>query len=414
MASSRVRRYVLAASGPILVAAINFLLSLTMLKLASPAGFGTFVFLFTAAMFLIAVSSALFAAPMQASLASNPEVAATMIGVTRLVALLVAPAYAGLGRIYGLGLLPALAYGAFAALTIVRTLGRAWCYARDQPGRVAASDALYTVVTAGTFAGGVLIFGHAAATAVFPALALGVAGGTLALGGRFLALLIDRRAGAVSGYRAIWQGQSRWSLLAVTTNELTANAHIYLLTLLSGAAAVAPIAASALLMRPINVVQNALAEFERGQMAGLLARRATPALRRAIRFFRIVLLVAWGMTALLAAAILAFDPRLILPSDYDLALLSLAVGLWAAVWLITVLQLPENVLLQAGGRFRELSRASVMASGVSVAGVLIAIALNQPVWTIAALIPGWLTCLAIVHRAARDFRRTLQASARGG
>jgi hypothetical protein len=404
---------VLAAAGPIGVAVTNFCLSFSMLRLETPDAFGTFSFLFVAALFTIALSSALFGAPMQAHDATATVSHVTMVAAVAAAAVIAAaiagPAFAMLGG--GLGLTPAsaLCYGAFAMLTILRCVGRAWCYAVERPWAVTLSDASYAVVTLGSFA--VLsLAGAAPERAVYPALALGTLAGVASLGGRFGALMRHPRWAGLRGYGAIWRSQSRWSLLGVTATEATANAHIYLLTLLAGPATVAPIAASALLLRPINVIQNALVEYERPQIARFLSGGAVNEVGRSVRLFRAVLLIIWAGTVVLAAAIIMLRPTLIFPARYDLTMVRTGVALWAGVSLVILLQVPLNVVLQAGGEFRPLARASVVAAAVSVGGVLIAIALAAPIWTIAAIGLGWLASMAVVLRAARDFwRRRLHA-----
>jgi hypothetical protein len=198
--------------------------------------------------------------------------------------------------------------------------------------------------------------------------------------------------------------QSRWSLLAVSANELAANAHIYLLTLFVGAATIAPVAAGALLVRPVNVIQNALVEFERARMARSLSLGAGAEVDRSILWFRATLVLAWLGTIGLAALLLLFRPELVIPNSYERGDVYLATTLWALVWLVIANQLPLNVLLQAAGRFGVLSRASVSAAIVSITGVLIAIAIGQPIWTIAALVPGWMVSTIIIGRAAREVR----------
>lgn len=406
--SARGRRYVLAAAGPIGVAATNFFLSFSMLRLDTPDAFGTFSFLFAAALFTIALSAALFGAPMQAHHADVAVDRSTMVSAVAAAAIVGAaiagPAFALLGGRLGLSTVGALCYGVFAMLTILRCLGRAWCYAIERPWAVTLSDASYAVGTLGTFAGLSLV-GAAPEHAVYPALALGTAAAVASLGRRSAALLRRPRWATLRGYGAIWQSQARWSLLGVTATEMTANAHIYLLTLLAGPATVAPVAASALLLRPINVIQNALIEYERPQIGRFLRAGAVNEVVRSVRLFRAVLLIIWAGTVALATAIMLLRPTLIFPASYDLSIVRLGVALWAGVSLAILLQVPVNILLQAGGEFRPLARASVVAAVVSVGGVLIAIGVAAPIWTIAAIGLGWLVSMAVVARAAHDFRR---------
>jgi hypothetical protein len=409
----RSRRYVMAAAGPIAVAGANFLVSFSMLRLEPPGTFGTFTFLFAAAMFTISLSGALFGAPMQAlqtaDQSSRSAIVATVVPTATVTAFVAWPAFVLVGLALGLEPLTATFYGAFGMLTILRSVGRAWCYVAEERWRVTTSDVSYAVVTLGILAVSVVWVHVAPERAVYPALAFGMAAAVASLGPGFVTLLCSPRRVALRRYAATWRAQSRWSLLSVTAIEAVANAHIYLLTTLVGATAVAPIAASALLVRPINVIQNALIEYERPQMARFLGTGAMREVDRSIMLFRIVLLLVWAVTVIFSGAIVLFRPDLVFPASYDLTTVRLAATLWAAVSLVIVIQVPNNVLLQAGGNFRELAQASVWASVVSVPAVLLVIATAQPVWTIAAILPGWFVSTIVVHRAARDFRRRIHA-----
>lgn len=403
--------YALASAGPLMVAIANFALSFSTLRLESSAAFGTFAFLFAAATFLIALAGALFSAPLQALFHGDSEATTSVICAASLTALLAGPIYALAGFAMGLGFTFAFCYGVFAAFTILRSVGRARGYLIDQRWRVTQSDAIYAVVTTGTFAAIHVLGDVAARDAIYVALALGSLAATAGLGGDFAAELWRSRKAKLRDYRLVWRDQSRWSLLGVSANEAAANAQLYLLALLAGAATVAPIAASALLMRPINVVQNAMIDFERARIAQSLATRAFDETYRSVRMFRHMLLLLWAGTIILAALILTFRPQLIIPSGYDLASVILATTLWAVVWLIIAIQVPQNVLLQAAGDFRTLARASVCAAMVSVAGMLIAIAAGHPIWTVAALVPGWLVSSMMIFAGARHLRRQPSATA---
>lgn len=410
---ARLQHYVLAAAGPVAMAASNFLLSFTMLRLESPKLFGSFTVLFAAVSFTVALSTALFGAPLQALYAARGQaVSMTVASAAVLTALVAGPIFLLLGASLGLGASASTCYALFAIVTVLRSVGRAWCYAVDQPWKVALSDMSYAVVTLGSFAAGVALVHAAPADAVYPALALGTTAAITSLGRGFAKLLFHSWGAAKRGYGEIWRAQSRWSLQGVVQAEATANAHTYLLTLLAGTAAMAPIAASALLLRPINVIQNALVDYERPQIARFLNQGALHDADRSMRLFRTVLLLAWGTTVALAAAIVIVRPTLVLPADYDLGSVRLATALWAGVSLVVVLQVPWNVLLQAGGEFRILARAGLRASVVSVGGVLLAIALDAPIWTVAAIGFGWLASTVVVWRAAGDFRQRQTDQAR--
>lgn len=410
---ARVRRYMLAGIGPVVLAGTHFLISLSMLRLEAPAAFGTFTFLFVAAQFTIGLSVALFGAPLQALAATHADEeralsAAAILHATSLMAAFIGIGFCLLARIMGLGLAPALCYAAYTALMILRWVGRAWSYAADRPGRTAWSDITYGMATLGGFGMAAYALGINPEGACYGALSLGAAVSLLPFGRAYLVRLIafpSRREQAA--YGAIWTQQSRWALLGVVASEAAANTHVYLVTFGAGAAAMAPLAAAALMLRPINVVQNALSEFERPQMAALIRSGAARDLRRTIRLFLGVLLAAWLVSAVLAAIVVQVAPTLVFSAEYDLGVIRTASASWMLVTLLILLQVPANVMVQAAGGFRQLARATICSSLVNVLAVALALALVGAVWTVAAMAIGWLVDLVLVQRAARERLRTL-------
>lgn len=413
----RVRRYLLAGIGPVALAGTHFLISFAMLRLDAPAAFGIFTFLFVAAQFTVAISAALFGAPLQALAASRARAeqdaaAAAIVTAAAFMAVVTGLAFVALSFVMGLWGKAALFYGLYSGTMIVRWVGRSWCYAADKQMRPALSDIIYAVVTLSTFAAAILAFPGVPESACYAALALGSTCSLLAFGRRYGTMLItlpSRRAWDV--YRAIWHSQSRWALLGVATTEAVANAHIYLVTLFAGAEAVAPLAAAALMLRPINVVQNALIEYERPQMATLIGAGALAELRQTKRLFLGVLLVAWLGSSLLALGVVNIAPWLVFSPAYDLAVIETGSLLWVLVTLLILLQVPANVMLQAAGEFRGLARATIWSSVVSVIGVAVVLSLVDPVWTIAAIAIGWIVDLALVRRCAAQWRCRLTAPA---
>jgi O-antigen/teichoic acid export membrane protein len=183
----------------------------------------------------------------------------------------------------------------------------------------------------------------------------------------------------------------------VTTTEGTANAHAYLVTLFGGGAAFAPLAATALLVRPISLVANALTELERPRLARLLAGRpADGAVRGTIRLFRGALLGTWLGSLLLAVAVLLWAPHWLFPPEYSIGTLWTGVLLWLSVALIQVIRTPEGVTLQAAGRFRILAMASVVSCGFSLALVGVLVAQQAYVWSLLGVVAGEIVIAVIV------------------
>lgn len=404
----RSRRYALAAAGPILVSIAHFCTSFSMLRLEDPRSFGTFTMLFAVAIFTGSMASALFGAPVQTLPESDPEArreTTDAISTAALAAALLAfPLAALLATILRIDAAPAICYGLFVSLTVLRQFGRAWTYMAAQPRRVAASDACYGLVLPTALIAAIFVLGERPVHAVFAALALAAFAALLGLGSGYSRLLRGARASKLRGFKRVWNGQSRWSLAAVAAAETASNAHIYMLTAFVGAAAVAPIAASALLVRPIIVVQGALIEYERPQFVKHIHSDRRLELDRAIVWMRSALILGWAGTVAVGAAILLYLPGLVFPAEYDLANVALAAAFWALLQFVIVAQIPEIVLMQSFNRYLFLARANVWAGAVNLLGVLAVISLGEPVWTVAALMPGWILVMAMLRNATRQVR----------
>jgi len=409
-------RYGLALAGPIGSAGAQFLLSLVLLRHVDPAGFGRFSFLLIASQLGSAVWSALFLAPLPQVLSTTAAdaqavpvramISANLCGV--LLALLpLALVARSVGEDWGAVAL----FVGYAALALMRGFARALGYARAQQRRVSASDLLYSVVlligTALLFGG--TVRGTGGAYAVF---LVATGAGLIAFGPTFLAEQVSGFGLAhLRSYRGIWRAHGRWSLLGVVTSEATGNAHAYLVTGFLGAGAFAPLAAAAILIRPITVVSNALIEFERSRIARALGAGDPNEARRAVLLFRVILLLSWIATAAAAAALLWFDPRLIYPAQYHIHVLAIGAALWMATALLRVLRVPESALLQAGGAFRPLALASLWSAFVSVAAVAVLLLVAPPLWSIAGIALGDAMCALLIIRAAGRWYGRASASA---
>ncbi|WP_156840030.1 hypothetical protein [Novosphingobium aquimarinum] len=379
-----------------------------MLRLEDPHSFGTFTILFAAAMFTGSLSSALFGAPVQTLQDTDPQArTATTDAISSAAvaaAILAIPLFALLAMALDFEGAPALFYAVFVAFTILRQYGRAWTYSVARPRHVAASDASYAVIVLLSLATAVFILNVRPVHATFAALALAGLAALAGLGRGYRTLLARARPSRLRRFKRTWDGQSRWSLAAVAAAEAAANAHIYLLTAFIGAAAVAPIAASALLVRPMLVVQGALIEYERPQFVRHLHSRQPDALDRTIHWMRMALFLVWFGTVAAGAAILMIRPGLVFPADYDLGTLRLAAVLWALLQFVILAQVPEIVVMQAGNEYQFLARANVWAGIINLAGVIAIILAGLPVWTIAALIPGWLMTMVVIRLKLKRVR----------
>ncbi|MEP9404010.1 hypothetical protein [Sphingomonas sp. VNH70] len=389
-------RYAGAGIGPILGAGGQFALSLLLLTRLSLGDFGRFSFLIVVSQFAIGLWSALFGAPMLVAAAQGQGVAA--IDAAQRAALLpLAGAMLLLGLATGAGGVAAILFALFTALLLARQFARTRAMAHGVPARAIASDLIY---------GATLAIGCAVV----------LARPTLSLGGAVLPLLLavvpalwPLRASVLGGvrglggYRAIWRRDSRWSLLGVLSTEGTVNSHSYIVTALYGATAFAPIAAAALLIRPITVAINALVEFERARFARDLAEGRIDRVRAGRRQLHAVLFAVWAGTAVVAVLLLTFAPELLFRGKFTLPVIALGAALWFAVALARQLHAPEGALLLAAGRFRELASISIGTAALSLGGVAAGLALGGPIWSIAGIVAGEGAYALILQRRASRF-----------
>lgn len=400
-------RYAMASVGPIGAAAAQFLLSLLLLQRLSPEAFGGFSFLLIAIQLLSSIWSALFNAPLlvltvRETGANGSSPATRAIFATNLLGAALAGALLTLIAIsMGLAVPAASIMGVYAMVALLRSLGRAHAYAIERPWRAMRSDVTYSVTLLLTTA---LIFWLGSASVMLASLALLVAAmiGLLPLGRAYAEAQFGRiGARDLSGYLPVWREHSGWSLTGVLTTEATGNAHSYLVTLLVGPAAFAPIAATALLIRPIMVATNALMEYERAQMARMVVAKDRRRAQSSMRLLRAVLLLICIATAVIAAALLLWKPTLIYPSRYPMDLLVIGTTCWIAVATVRAIRVPDSALLQAAGQFRRLAYASMFASVISVILVVACLSSVQPIWSIASMGIGELAMTIWLWVAAR-------------
>ncbi|HSM94737.1 MAG TPA: hypothetical protein VLT91_01745 [Rhizomicrobium sp.] len=389
---SLVQRYAFNTLGPISIAGAHFLCSLVFLRFLPQAAFGLFSFVLVVVPFALSMTGALFGAalvnsangkaPMTpAELAAYMKanvVFAVLAAVVIFVLMVAGTASVALAAIVAL----------YGALMCIRWFARCHAYAVHQMPRAIVSDFIYSaILAAGVLS---LAFTHnltplsaGATLVVSSAFAL------LGFGHKFVrAQLTSLREGSLPEFLPIWRDLARWSLLGVISTELTANAHAYLVTLISGPKSFALLALGSLFMRPVSLVMTALPDAERATMARALnAGRFADAIR-AVFQFRVAGLTVLAGTSMLAAIIMAWFPQLILKRGYDEASVVAVICIWVAVMAIRALRTPESVLLQAGGEFKPLASASVNSSVVSLAFTSALLLAFGPVVSLGGVLAG--------------------------
>ena len=409
-AVAKLLRDSVASVGPGVSAGAQFVLSLVLVRVLAPAAFGSFAFLLVASQFSWGLWSALFCAPLpillnQGDAEARRKLLKCLFSTNLLVAGFAGAVFFGLGVALHVPTVAALLFGVYGMIALLRWFARAYAYAIGTPLRTMTSDLVYgAALIAGV---GVAFFERAGSLEVaYASLLLSAAFGLLPFGWSYLKQQFGSFSlSAVREYDAIWRRHSGWSLLGVLTTEATANSHVYIVTLFFGPKAFAPIAASALMIRPIGVAMNALTEFERAQMARQIGGGHIDAAMGAVRYFRLVLIAAWVGTAALIVLLLAKDPRLIFPSHYALPFLITGAALWMGVAGMRLLRTPESALLQAAGAFRPLAYASVISSGISIVAVVSLLLFAGTLWSIGGIFLGEAMYAVWIWRQAGRWRR---------
>jgi len=402
----KVLRYGAASVGPIGSAGAQFLLSLVLLHALSQREFGAFSFLLVASQFSWGLWSALFCAPLPILFHGNSglerdRLMRSLFSSNLVVAVLALPIFYAMAASLDVPVRGTLLFALYASIALIRWFARAYSYVSGTPYRTMASDLAYS----GALLAGIALFfiaGGRSLDIAYGALLASALVGLLPFGAPYLKQQFGQfSARAVPDYFAIWKRHSGWSLLGVLTTEATANSHAYIVTALFGPRAFAPIAASALLVRPINVAMNALTEFERAQMAREVGGGRVDVAMRAVRFFRMVMAVAWLGTVSAVGVLLWFSPHAIFPARYPLGFLATGGALWMLVAGVRLMRAPESTLLQSAGEFRNLALASVISSVFSVVAVLALLLTFGVLWSIAGILIGETIYCLWIHRECR-------------
>jgi len=197
--------------------------------------------------------------------------------------------------------------------------------------------------------------------------------------------------------------------MGVALTEATLNAHAYLVTFIAGPGAFALPALGMLLMRPVSLVQSSLPDLERPAMMRAVTARDGAKLDRILFHFHAALVLVLLGTILLAAALLLFEPNLLLKQGYGLGDAVTAAMLCAAIMAVRSVRTPLGVMLQAAGQFKAMARLSAWSAAVSIAATLALLLAFGPVASLGGILLGDLTILAGMKPLARKARLALHA-----
>lgn len=402
-------RYGLSASGPLSISGAHFIASLILLRALPQAEFGLFSFALIVVPFCLGMTGALLGASVAMTIArakaiAEPELA-THLKASLALSVLIAAAIGGLMLLSGGDAIAALLFGLYGGSMTLRWFARSYAYALGQRYRVTFSDYAYGgLLLAGLFVllkSGHLDFLNAAAVFVVASIAALFVFGI----GYLKKLLASAITGSLRAYGPIWRDLTRWSLLGVVLTEMTANAHAYLVTFISGPKAFALLAVGSLFMRPVSLCLTALPDLERPIMARYITGGEVPLARHSVFDFRAATAAVWIATVALAIVLLFWFPHLVLKSGYDQSDAFAVLGFWAAIMAVRIFRTPESVFLQAAGEFRPLAGASMRSSIASLVLTLALLMVAGPIASLGGVLIGDLVMASRISSLSHAWRQ---------
>ena len=402
-------RYGLSVSGPVAVSAAHFIASLIFLRMLQAHEFGQFAFLLIVVPFCLSAGGALLGAPAALTRGKDEATAREEISALQKTSLVVAGVaglvVAGLMFSTHAGTTQAALFGLYGAGATLRAFARSLANVHARLVRVAGSDLVYAVLLVAGLAGLIVVGRLTMLNAAF-VLVLSTVASFLPFGWRHWRDLI-RSAGAQSfgRYLPMWQDVTRWSLLGVVLTELTANAHAYFVTFISGPKVFGLLALGALFMRPASLVLGALPDIDQPLMTRRIAEGDFRGALLVVKEFRTAAGAVLAATIALAAALMYWFPNLFLKKGYDETDVLIVLALWIAITAVRVLRTPEAVLVQATGNYSALARVSGWSSATSLVVTLVLLLAVGPVASLGGVLAGEIAIVLVLFPMTRAWRR---------
>ena len=401
-------RYGLSTSGPVATSGAHFLASLLFVRNLPASEFGIFSFVLVIVPFCMSLIAALLVLPVNSALGEPLEarvrIEAACLKMNLFLTLLAGIAVFGFLTAAHAPMAPALLLAGFGAALTMRWFARCLAFVKGQSGTAIGSDLAYAgALVAGL---GAMLFGHHVTLLLGACLLLAAAlVGLLPFGAPFFR---DQFAAIAQGrlhdYRAIFRDLTRWSLTGVILTEITVNAHAYLVTFISGPGPFALLAVGQILMRPASLVQSALPDLERPGLTRAIAARDDVKLTRMLREFRFALVAVWLATAALAAAILIWEPHLLLKKGYAQSDVLLVTLITAAIMLVRSFRTPPATFMQAAGEFKALVGIGVYTSVISVILTLSLLLTLGPIASLCGILAGEIVIVLKLNRMMTEWK----------
>jgi hypothetical protein len=400
---SRIKRFGITAVGPMAVSGSNFLVSLILISGATPGEYGYFALTSTLIHFLTSATNATTATPLSILTNNRGGISGNFYKTLADVNLIVSSIFAVFSLLLGLIMgFPVIVSASAAAWTLfagVRWFQRANDYANHNPHRAAWLDVALSVASIAVNLG-LWSVGRITLLSCLGSLAsiYSLAAAFLFFSGRRArSRSVDRRA----SYRQIWHQQSKWALIGVFIVEVTTNAYVYVVSILFGPTAYAPVAAAALLWRPSLTLFAAITSIERPALARAVATSNRDDILNRIKDIRLYSFCGVLVNAILVITIFVIPGKYTPFHQYSRVDLAYALAMFSPVIIIKGWRLADNVFVQASGHFRSLAFVGVLSAPISFAGALISAVVFGPIYSSIGTVMGELLTAYRTHQLVR-------------
>jgi hypothetical protein len=404
-----VSRYGLSVSGPVAVSAAHFIASLIFLRMLQAGEFGQFAFLLIVVPFCLSAAGALLGAPAALTRGKDEATALSEISTLHKTSLVVS-GVAGLvvsALMFSThaGVAEAVLFGLYGAGASLRAFGRSLANVHARLVRVAGSDFVYAVLLVAGLVGLIVLGRLTMLNAAF-VLVLATVASFVPFGwSHWRDLIRSLGAQSFARYVPIWQDVTRWSLLGVVLTELTANAHAYFVTFISGPKVFGLLALGALFMRPASLVLGALPDIDQPLMTRRIAQGDFGGALRVVKEFRTAAGAVLVATIALSVALVNWFPHLFLKKGYDESDVAIVLALWIAITAVRVWRTPEAVLMQATGKYSALARVSAWSGATSLVVTFVLLLTVGPVASLGGVLAGEIAVVLALFPLTRAWRR---------
>lgn len=370
--------YFIALSGQVLQSGFHFLLGLILLKIFTPEHFGIFAIVQTIAWLMMRLSDAVAGIPLSVYLPlaktteEKQDCEALLTCVNLMMSLIGGVMIFAVFTLWLSDPLLSFSISLFIFSYAVRSYGRGISFARKTAIHATRSDLIYVLASALGLALGYYLDGQLHLNMVFLCLGIGnlfafafLSPGVLQVQifGIFKAKLRD--------YVPMWKQSAQWNLSGNIATELAANAHSYIIIMLAGAAAFAPIAAASVLFRPLGIIMGSLTVFERPYLTEQIASGNKKAATQTRIIFTSMVLLAWTSMNVIVFCFWDYIYGYLFEGKYDEVQIWHVMIIWSAVFFMRGIQSLPKLEFHARKEFRIGSLAAIYASPVSTIAALL-------------------------------------------